>query len=704
MKLQYLAVIFVIIILPIVLILSQYVDYQIDAVNLRHTYNTKLIDATYDSIKAYQLNTINNAVSDIPGAKIEDLEAAVKTFFNSLSTTYGYTGYNASVMKNFIPAIVFTMYDGYYIYSPFDNTLTGVQKEQAAENGGTESYVAPEYVKSVGEDGKTLYGIKPYVYYSCRYKKGSDDFVITYTLDNYITIQGIIDGTYRNECGYLIDGIEKSGDSYTYDGVKYDESQKEKMVENLNGKTYSYVKINGTKYYLDETKKEVFYINASGERAVQSSKSLNESVYKEYKNKIEKNNSAYEYYKAAFEFTKKVRKDLKLGELTAGNAVDDNGQPISDFGEDLIFGKDNGNSDLTGDDTGNEWIQYSNSKFNQHRSAVIRYVVEKNLSAAISGYRQYNTSDTSIEYIMPKISETDWDKIENDVSIITFLQGFKIGGRDYNNYCVISNNLNKEHVDENDIYLIGDDSAYHKANEENLKVKDDTTQGIWKINFERKSYKEASGTDDNYQTVYYYPLKEIGSYSSIVASSKIKYEDSSENEYTDLYRYMKDSSTNGKVKKVYYTALARERWGAYSVNNSTDIVTPEDEDIPPTPEPTPEPTPDPEPATGTESITIDKVDEDGNKINNAWFWLTDKKENLNEESKILPQYRGGTGQGTNPSGQVIFNNLVSGKTYYIQEKYTPIEYKANEQIYEFKAGEKSNITITNKKIRRRTYR
>ena len=263
MKLQYLAVIFVIIILPIVLILSQYVDYQIDAVNLRHTYNTKLIDATYDSIKAYQLNTINNAVSDIPGAKIEDLEAAVKTFFNSLSTTYGYTGYNASVMKNFIPAIVFTMYDGYYIYSPFDNTLTGVQKEQAAENGGTESYVAPEYVKSVGEDGKTLYGIKPYVYYSCRYKKGSDDFVITYTLDNYITIQGIIDGTYRNECGYLIDGIEKSGDSYTYDGVKYDESQKEKMVENLNGKTYSYVKINGTKYYLDETKKEVFYINAS---------------------------------------------------------------------------------------------------------------------------------------------------------------------------------------------------------------------------------------------------------------------------------------------------------------------------------------------------------------------------------------------------------------------------------------------------------
>ena len=62
MKLQHLAVIFVIIIMPIALILSQYVDYHIDAINLRHTYDTKLLDATYYSIKAYQLNTVNNAI------------------------------------------------------------------------------------------------------------------------------------------------------------------------------------------------------------------------------------------------------------------------------------------------------------------------------------------------------------------------------------------------------------------------------------------------------------------------------------------------------------------------------------------------------------------------------------------------------------------------------------------------------------------
>ena len=115
MKLQYLAVIFLIIVLPIILVLSQYIDYHIDAINLRHTYNTKLINATYDAIKSYQLNTVNNAISDIPASKIDELEAAVNTFFNSISTNYGYEGYKAKDMKDYIPAVVFTLYDGYYI-------------------------------------------------------------------------------------------------------------------------------------------------------------------------------------------------------------------------------------------------------------------------------------------------------------------------------------------------------------------------------------------------------------------------------------------------------------------------------------------------------------------------------------------------------------------------------------------------------------
>ena len=43
-------------------------------------------------------------------------------------------------------------------------------------------------------DGETLSGLKSYVYYSCRYKKNDLDVVINYSLDNYIEIEGSIDG------------------------------------------------------------------------------------------------------------------------------------------------------------------------------------------------------------------------------------------------------------------------------------------------------------------------------------------------------------------------------------------------------------------------------------------------------------------------------------------------------------------------------
>ena len=570
MKLQYLAVIFVIIIMPIVLVLSQYVDYNIDAINLRQTYDTKLLDSTYDSIKAYQLNTVNNAISDISASKIEDLEAAVKTFFNSLSTTFGYTGYNSSVMKNYIPAVVFTMYDGYYIYSPYQNVLTGVSSD-----------VDEQY-----KNDTTLYGLKPYVYYSCRYVGTNDngddfDIIITYTLDNYITIQGNIEGEgYINQYGYLVDGITKNGDNYIYDGITFSEGKTEQLKEYIGDDYLPYVKLNGTKYYLDG--EEVFYINASGERATQISKSINAETFGKYKDYILNNNSAYKYYKSAYNFTNKIRKKYGLSNLTSKQAVDVDGNPIEVFSEFKIFGEDN-DYITTGKD-GQGYIQDADSNFNAHRSAVIRYTIEKNLAAAIAGYTEYSNIDT--EYIMPKISETDWEIVENNVSIATFLQGFKIGGKDYNEYCVVANNLNKEYVDENDIYIIGNDKTYYKANDTTLKSSNinNYSSGIWKLNFERKSYKKLQSTG-NYETYYYYPISwkqssrispYMASYSSVVASTSV------DNSYQDLYKYMRElrdndgdgvgeSKINNKIRDTYYTALARERWGQYSVNNEVEL-------------------------------------------------------------------------------------------------------------------------------------
>ena len=180
MKIQGLAIIFIIIIMPITIVLSEYVNNKITIAKTELEYNTRLLNSTYDAIKAYQLNTVNNAFGDISTSKVKDIEAAAKTFFNSISTNFNQIGYKSDIMQTYVPAVVFTLYDGYYLYSPFRNTLTEVEN----------------YDSTYSKDGETKYGLKPYVYYTCRYVNNEPlkkwDFIITYTLDNYITIQGLI--------------------------------------------------------------------------------------------------------------------------------------------------------------------------------------------------------------------------------------------------------------------------------------------------------------------------------------------------------------------------------------------------------------------------------------------------------------------------------------------------------------------------------
>lgn len=164
MKLQHLTVIFAIIILPISLILGVYVNNQIETLRLQILYDSKLNNATYDALKAFQLNTINNSMSDISDSKISDIEASAKTFFNSIASNFNMTGYDRSILKEYVPALVYTMYDGYYIYSTYENNITA--EDYANQEKANKNKTKP----STYQNGETLTGLKSYVYYSCRYK------------------------------------------------------------------------------------------------------------------------------------------------------------------------------------------------------------------------------------------------------------------------------------------------------------------------------------------------------------------------------------------------------------------------------------------------------------------------------------------------------------------------------------------------------
>ena len=550
MKLEHLIVIFVIIILPISLILTSYVQNQVTTLQLQTSYDSKLTTATHDALKAFQLNTVNSSTSDLANSKMRDIEASVNTFFNSVATNFNMAGYNQDVLKYYVPALVYTMYDGFYIYSPFTNTLS------------PDDYIEGE---STYQNGEKVSGLKPYIFYSCRYIKGSDtDVVITYSLDNYITVQGTVKGQTVFRYGYLLDNVgnyNSSNNTITYRGITIGE---ETLTEYIGqNEQATYVKVNGVKYYLDSDGS--WYSLLNGEKLPQG------TTY----NTI--NDSGVRYYREAKEFTQWVQDNL--GDLRTSDAVFEDGEKSKQFqnedgtsvtqtltereqwGDMLIFSRQ--------DDAGNtgKSIEDPNSNFNQHRLQVIRYSIEKNLSIAIANYNKYDEGITT-NFQMPELKEDEWEKILNNVSIISFLQGLSIGGKVYNGYSIVTNTKTEEVVNTDSIYLVTSDGQYHRATDLDLVGASNITGAYFNVDFERKSVTTDTGV------TYYYPHKETGCYTSIVNQSNVEdlnSDKSTQNKYgNSIYAYIADKG--GTLAQYYFTALGRERYSMYKTNNNPELL------------------------------------------------------------------------------------------------------------------------------------
>ena len=552
MKIQYLAVIFIIIIMPIILVFSEFLGTQINIIKIEESYDAKLFNSTYDCIKALQLNTINSSMYT-PDSRVSNIEAAVNIFYNSLTTSFKYEGNNAEVMREYIPAVVFTMYDGYYIYSSFKNELTNVD---------------PEEVDSQYTHESVLNGLKPYVPYTCIYRKDGKDYMITYTMDNYIIVD-VFDGVnHENREGYLINGIEKNGTddnaTYTYDGITFTKDTTEVLKEYLGNDFFYYTIKDGTKYYYnggnpkgnaEECSEEdsIFYIDEQRYAHIQyRNQGIRKKEFKEYYDEIFNNNYAYNYYKESHDFTEWIRNNL--AGLTVEN-INKNNKSYAEYDFANVGNIFEGN------------FQDSDSNFNAHRADVIRAIISSNLPSAISGFGNFSKA-VNTEFLMPKISETDWELLENNVCVAAFLQGMKVGDKTYNNYAVVPNNFNKEFVDENDIYILKTDNTYTKINDSSLNnetIKNRASlgfePGVLKINFERRQ---------NLNNEYFNPMSVdkntpyLQSYSSLAGTDDINSLST-----IDMYKYMRsltDVENYSNLKRAYYTALGRERYGSYKVS------------------------------------------------------------------------------------------------------------------------------------------
>lgn len=595
MKLQHIIIIFVIIIVPISIVLSAYINTQIKTIDYQTEYNKKLIDATYDGIKAFQLNTSNNMYSTIANSKIRDIEAAINVFYSSLGTNMGSSGYSQEDLKPYTPAILFSLYDGYYIYSNYFDTTIDSDGDGEAEGG-------------------YRYGVKPFIYYSCRYKKGTtSDFVVNYTLDNTITIIGTVNGKYVVKTGHLLTTSDRD--------IIANEILKENLIilndtdntdlsigNNTSPSTeeFQYTVYNSQKIYKENNdslfnddnkfdkgsvgRRRYFYYSSEYKKDyvtdVATIEYLNNHLVKVGGKLCLVSDSATKYYSESLDdttdsegniipsFTKWVKNNL--GDITQKDAVDVDGNQINDFATDLaeekIFKIDENNNPLSSD-----------SAFNEHRMNVIRKSIETNLISALATFTNHTV--VGYEFSMPTLEEDEWYKLQNNVCMLTFLQGLPIGAKIYNNYCIVSNNTNQETVGNDSIYIIDSTGEYHKPGclelIRRLHAGDATINGAYPSSeFERKTVS-LTGADANAHSqllgadagnfAYYYPESYTPCYDCIVTVSQIY---STDNIIADNIRDNNGNQVNitnmgptsQNLRQMYLTALARSRYNLYITN------------------------------------------------------------------------------------------------------------------------------------------
>ena len=406
MKLQNLIIIFLAIAIPVIIILSVYVELQVETATLRAKYNKYLDNAAHDTVVAFQLNTINDEYASVADTKIKDIEGALNVFSSRLATSFGSTGAAKSYMMTYVPALLFTLYDGYYIYTPTKSWDSDTFKHE----------------------------LKSYVYYSRQYtnETGSRVLTINYSLDNYVAVYYKGDNFYESKAGYL--EIKPSNYREFLSGLSDDKSRK--------------------------------------------------------------------YYEDAWSFTEWF--NSIASQVSSANKL-----RIS---------------------TSNSALPRVESEFNSEKFDVIKDSITNNLIQAMYIYGR----NTSYDFEMPQLTGDDWDLISNNVCFIAFLQGLPVGTATYNDYVVAVSTENKEVVNENAIYYVGDDGSYHRLWCPHLSG---NVRGVNRILFtgkDKSDYKRVPAC--------YYCM--------------VRASDSSFGKVEETYSFGNELN---KRKSAYFTSLAREK-------------------------------------------------------------------------------------------------------------------------------------------------
>lgn len=587
MNLQGLTVIFAIILLPIIIVVSVYLQGQIDTIALQTKYDNMLLDSTHDAVIALENNIANEDLSTVSDSLRSMIEASTNVFMNNIATNLGLSNAGESYIRPYIPALLYTLYDGFYIYSPTSVPEIYTNSDGVAIRVGDkedESWVDKNryygqivykkkneeytYTTDLNEAEKHIkYVLKSYMYYNANYVGGDKssgsnyNISVNYSLDNYISLSGTIGEVYYSKSGYLINPNKVT--SLTLDneisdgkiiGIEFNPTgsslnNKEEVFYNKYGSVIKKLSEEGSNKNLltfnDEAIIEDF-CKLDGIKLKVKVDGIEIKNYDLYSDElVSQATDAICYYGKSIIFSKWVNENLSM--ITPSSDVNNIAFEYST----TVLSNEKGiealkiNSNIFNLTDKND-PEDSTSDFCEHKREVIKSSIQYNLNLAISNYSSISSNQ---DYQMPILSETEWDKVLSNISMVSFMQDLPCKGKTYNNYAIVTSANSELIVIPDNLYFVpatesnNESSEYHRIDCEKLPNSNyylgyRSIEYLYDRKYENKQYE--------------YDHKNFACYYCIVTGN-----------------YTKNALDKNR-KRAYYTVLGKERNNLYKTTATVD--------------------------------------------------------------------------------------------------------------------------------------
>lgn len=522
MKLQGMAILYVIIIIPMLIVISLTLSGYKGQLGNTLKYDSELTGAVNDAITAFELNSASQNYSNVSDVFTSLVDASVNVFSRSIATRLNMTNADETLMNRYFPLALFTGYSGYYIYSPTyspvvvknpytgqaafssdTTTQTPIDKDSATykpSNKTTSLQYTPILLKHKDHDnasGSDIlvttskdfsnnvlakqeidYSLKQMIPYTLELDYDTDNkILLNFTLDNYISFTGKIKGIAYNKSGYLLNNdtsIElRQGSNVLYNMTKLDNDLIINHLTYFDEYVDDYIETELTKgnalvtlTIKDGDNSPVSIVlnpteyRAGYNRYVSDKKEQMTGQFAYQKQQLD----AIKYYIKAANFSNFVYKNLNI-------YTEDNIKEINLYDEDVKYEKyflkyDKNNKDkLFPTD---QRILDDNSTFNEVKRKAIRNSVQYDLIISTLNYN-YLVSSSDFILSLPVITDKDWDRIVENISFTAFLQGLSVGsGKTYSNYAISTSTMNEFVINPDTIYF-SDIQGFNQGHIESLE-------------------------------------------------------------------------------------------------------------------------------------------------------------------------------------------------------------------------------------------